>query len=169
MNVEVRPGRQEDWLAMHRVHVDAGAAAWPHILDAATLASLSSPGRWQPCVGADVLVGCVESEVVGFVSIRASADDDAAPSTGELDGFYTHPSVWGKGVGRALMDAAVLRLRDREFTEATLWTEHRNLRALRFYERAGWAPDGAVRHYAHGVNPITELRYRRSVVGVRSV
>lgn len=164
MDVTVRVGRQEDWPAIQRAHVEAGAAAWSHILDVVALATLASPERWQPGLGADVLVACIRDAVVGFIPIRASADGDAAPTTGEVDGFYTHPTVWGMGVGRLLMDAAVSRLRDRQFTEATLWTERRNHRASRSYERAGWATDGAVHHYVYGKSRLTELRYGRSLL-----
>jgi GNAT superfamily N-acetyltransferase len=49
--------------------------------------------------------------VIGFAVLRLSEDADADPSTGELDLIYTAPSVWGRGVGRALMGAALEHLR----------------------------------------------------------
>ena len=37
----------------------------------------------------------LDGTVVGFAIVRPSADDDASPETGELDGFYTAPAAWG--------------------------------------------------------------------------
>jgi L-amino acid N-acyltransferase YncA len=50
--------------------------------------------------------------VVGFVDVIPSRDDDAAPDTGEVTSIYVLPSAWGTGAGRALMAAAVDRLRE---------------------------------------------------------
>ena len=53
-------------------------------------------------------------------------------------GFDPRPSVWGQGVGRALIAAGTEHLAAAGFEEATLWTEHRNQRPRRFYGAAGW-------------------------------
>lgn len=60
-----------------------------------------------------------------------------------MTGIYVTPNAWGRGGGRHLMDAAQASLKAAGFTTATLWVLEANLRARGFYERQGWAPDGA--------------------------
>ena len=59
------------------------------------------------------------------------------------------------------MAAALDDLRERGYSEATVWSFADNDRANRFYERCGFERDGAERteeDWAH----ILEIRYRRS-------
>ena len=152
------PGDEE---AMSRVKDAAGTLGWGHMFPAeARWPDL--PDRWLD-PGATVLIAEDDDEIVGFAVVRPSGDDDAAPETGELDGLYTDPSVWGRGVGRALLDEAVSRLAGAGFEDATLWTAEENDRPRRIYERAGWSADGADRtRHMYGVD-FVELRYRRSL------
>ena len=159
----IRAGRDEDWDAMRRIFAEAGRAAWGEILPADVLADLSAPERWRPGSGADVLVAERAGEIAGFVCLRRSGDDDAGPHVGEIDGFYTQPAVWGAGVGRALLSAAMAQLAAAGFTEATLWTEQRNHRPLRLYRAAGWRLDGAERRRSYRGVDLVELRHRISL------
>lgn len=145
---------------MRDIFTQAGRAAWGHILPDAMLADLSPPDRWHPRAGADVLVAAGAGEVVGFVCLRASADEDAEPTVGEIDACYVLPSVWGTGVGQTLLSAAAAHLALSGFEEATLWTEHRNDRPLRFYRAAGWRLDGAERRRTFRGAELLELRHR---------
>jgi GNAT superfamily N-acetyltransferase len=165
MAITVRDARPADLPAMRRAKRDAGAAAWPHIFPVEILAALPFVDRWEqavrtPARRTHALVAVEGGRVRGFAIVRPSADDDADESTGELDGFYVAPAWWGRGAGRALMDAATETLRQDEFVTATLWTAVDNHRPRRIYERAGWRPDGAVRHRNLGGVAFDELRYR---------
>jgi GNAT superfamily N-acetyltransferase len=96
--------------------------------------------------------------------VRPSGDDDVDPSTvGVLDALYSHPSVWGRGVGRALLEQAVDFLRSAGFSEATLWTAEENHRPRQIYERGGWRLDGARRARNYLGSDFVELRYRRTL------
>ena len=159
----IRAAAPDDWPVMRRVFIDAGVVAWSHIVPAEALEQNEPPGRWNPQYATDVLVADVDGAVAGFVYVRASADADATADVGEIESFYTHPSVWGQGVGRSLMTAAIARLSELGFSEATLWTEHRNHRPRRFYERAGWSLDGEQRHKEYRGTSLVELRYRRKL------
>lgn len=164
--ITVRAATPADLPAMTAAKRDAGTAAWPHIFPAEVLAQLGFPERWTAAVidppqRTHALVAELEGEVVGFAIVRPSADDDASPQTGELDGFYTAPAAWGRGAGQALLAAAVDALRDEGFTTATLWTAADNHRPRRIYEHAGWRLDGTTRHRNLGGIAFEELRYRR--------
>jgi GNAT superfamily N-acetyltransferase len=105
--------------------------------------------------------------VVGFAVTRPSGDAGAGPVTGEVDGFYVHPGSWGRGAGRALLDAAVAALRVGGFRDATLWTAAENHRPRRIYETAGWRVDGTDRRRAFDGVEFVEVRYRIPVVAER--
>jgi GNAT superfamily N-acetyltransferase len=84
-----------------------------------------------------------------------------AGEVGELYALYADPAWWSAGAGRALMAAALGGLRDAGFPCAVLWTLTANARARRFYEKAGFAPDGAVNILA-GLGGVEEVRYARA-------
>lgn len=102
-------------------------------------------------------------DVVGFAFTTASRDDDGDDGTGEVVAIYAHPDAIGTGAGRELMAAAVAGLRTAGFRSATLWVLDSNTRARRFYERAGFRPDGASKTEDYAGATITELRYRRQL------
>lgn len=163
--IAVRAATKADLPAMTAAKRDAGTAAWPHIFPPEVLSQLGFPERWTAAVvdppqRTQAIVGELEGKVVGFAIVRPSADDDASPETGELDGFYTAPAAWGRGAGLALLAAAVETLRDEGFTTATLWTATDNHRPRRIYERAGWRLDGTTRNRNLGGIAFEELRYR---------
>jgi ribosomal protein S18 acetylase RimI-like enzyme len=75
--------------------------------------------------------------LVGFVAVH--------PAEGEMYLLFVHPDHAGRGVGRALLEAAHEVLRAAGCREAFLYTHEQNERALAVYETAGYRRDGAVR------------------------
>jgi GNAT superfamily N-acetyltransferase len=103
------------------------------------------------------LLAEIDGEVVGFVAWGPGREDPRP----ELMALYVHPDRWGSGAGRALMLAAEDGLRQRG-DGACLWVLADNPRARRFYERAGWAPDGGEKWEDFGSRELLELRYART-------
>src|SRR5262249_33894255 len=100
--------------------------------------------------------------VAGFAQVSASRDADADPiAVGEVTAIYLLPQCWGSGGGQMLMDAALRRLTDAGYLEATLWVLDSNARARRFYEAGGWQPDRATKTDNSRGFPLLEIRYRR--------
>jgi ribosomal protein S18 acetylase RimI-like enzyme len=85
-----------------------------------------------------------------------------AGETGELYTLYVAPAHWSTGAGRALTDAALDGLRAAGYRRVVLWTLTENARARRFYDKAGFAPDGAINIPA-GLDNVEELRYARDL------
>ena len=83
---------------------------------------------------------------------------------GELYALYVHPAWWSTGTGRALMDHVLAKVSRAGFPNVMLWVLERNARARRFYERAGFRPDGAC-HVLDGLGGVIEIRYRRELGG----
>jgi GNAT superfamily N-acetyltransferase len=162
--VITRLARPGDWLAVEDIFIEAGKAAWDNIFSPDQLKELHPPERWKEAIysvapDTAMFIAELQDRVIGFCVVRPSGDPDAMSATGEVDGFYTHPRIWGVGAGQALMEDALERLRSAGFVRATLWTEERNHRARRFYEVWGWMTNSDKRtRIAHGAE-ITELRY----------
>ena len=109
-----------------------------------------------------VLVAEEDGELLGYVGCGSNRDPGPPPEVGEVRSMFVATSAWGRGVGRALMEAAVDDLRERGYTAAVVWSFGDNGRANAFYERMGFARDGEKRSndaWAH----IPEVRYRRSL------
>ena len=155
---------------MKAIKHDAGVAAWGHILPPAVIETLPFPDRWGAAIEdsdprVQVLIGEAGGQARGFAVTRPSGDDDAVAVTGELDAFFVDPASWGIGVGRGLLAAAVIALRDAGFRDATLWTAAENHRPRRIYELAGWRTDGTERRRSFEGVEFIELRYRIAVAG----
>ena len=99
-------------------------------------------------------------QVVGFAIISPRRDADATPQTGEVQALYLAPHAVGTGTGRALFAHAVDDLRRRGYGTATLWVLESNARGRRFYEAAGWTPDGATKAEEGPGVCLREVRYR---------
>ena len=135
MKASLRPATQDDLPAIASLQRASAKEAFAHIGPVEKLST--GPETWAPALeSADTaLVAEDAGEVVGFVFTRGC----------ELAVFYTHPRVWGRGFGRALLEAAEDAMREAGCEEATVYTEERNHRPLRIYAAAGWQPDGAAR------------------------
>jgi ribosomal protein S18 acetylase RimI-like enzyme len=81
--------------------------------------------------------------VVGYAMV-AQTGGQATLATGdvmaELETLSVEEGERGKGVGRALMDAAYAVMRDLGATEVILYVVEGNDDAVRFYERLGMRP-----------------------------
>ena len=85
-----------------------------------------------------------------------------AGDTGELYALYVTPAWWSTGTGRELMGSVLGALRAAGYPKAVLWVLADNARARRFYDRAGFAPDGAT-NVLGGLGGVLELRYAREL------
>ena len=79
----------------------------------------------------------------------------------EVAAIYLASESWGKGFGRELMTAALAHLARAGYAHVTLWVLDTNSRARSFYEKAGFAADGAVKVDDRGSFQLREVRYRR--------
>ncbi|MGI8696197.1 MAG: GNAT family N-acetyltransferase [Mycobacteriales bacterium] len=88
--------------------------------------------------------------------------EPAGPAgAGEVWAIYVLPECLSTGVGRALMDAGLTRLAEQQLDPVLLWVLRDNQRARRFYERAGFAADGATHEFQIDGAALPEVRYRR--------
>ena len=100
--------------------------------------------------------------IAGYALLAPAHDPDAA-GLGEVEALYVAPRATGRGLGRSLIGASLARLAAAGHPGVVLWVLTANARARRFYEREGFALDGAVRMLDFDGTPIEEIRYRRSI------
>jgi len=92
----------------------------------------------------EVYVAEMEGDAVGAVSV----------GRGYLSTLYVLPGLQGQGVGSALHDLALERLRAQGVREARLWTLSENDSGRRFYERRGWRLTDETRVVPYPPNPL---------------
>jgi ribosomal protein S18 acetylase RimI-like enzyme len=101
----------------------------------------------------------IDDEFAGYCYVAAPTKDPAlGEDVAELAAMYIDPEHWREGVGRELMETALSRLAELPYTEAILWTFAQNERAVAFYERYGWAKDGAERIHVRTGEPAIRMR-----------
>lgn len=144
-DAEIRGKARVAWLAWHETY--PGLIAQDY-LDTVTVEKCEKKAYDHPW---NTFVAKDGERVVGFVFF---GDDKEDSSLGEIFALYVLKEYYGTGLGRRLMDAALEQLRDR--AAVRLWAVKGNGRALRFYEKCGFRPDGAEK-YAERLSA-TEIR-----------
>lgn len=161
----------DDAIGIAEAHVRSWQHAYADILDASYLKGLSVDDRarrWTDILSktdSRTLVAVEEGSVRGFVNVGRSRDEDAGPAQGEIWALYAAPAAWGRGVGSALMRAALDRLSADGFTGTSLWVLHRNRRGIDFYLRHGFGVEpGSLKSFELGGRQVDEVRMRRAHV-----
>ena len=105
--------------------------------------------RWREELlpAAKVVVAERASEIIGFVTVE--------PDTGYLDQIVVAPEAWADGIGAKLLDEAK-RIAPRGID---LHVNTDNNRAIRFYEKHGFAVSGNDKNYRSGA-PIYKMSWR---------
>ncbi|MFF2848972.1 GNAT family N-acetyltransferase [Streptomyces sp. NPDC058001] len=105
------------------------------------------------------LVAERDGEVVGWCAHGPGRDDDTHAQDAEVYALYVRPDTFSTGVGRTLLTRAV---RDRTadgHRRLLLWVLKENHRARRFYEAAGFTPDGSEEPFDVEGTAVPEVRY----------
>jgi GNAT superfamily N-acetyltransferase len=163
----VRLAEPGEGARLGEIYLSSGRAAWARHLSPVGLASVTSPAdeweRWISDPDLIVLVAERRDQAVALALLCRSTDDDSDPArVALLDRLYIEPASWRRGLGRALLDAAMEELRERRFQEVTLWTAEWNT-SRGFYEANGWKLDGATREKTFAGSTFMEVRYRTQV------
>lgn len=156
----VRPALAADADRLGAVHVQVWREAYAGLMAAEYLAGLDpveGAVRWRKALqdnAYSVLVGTADGEVVGFASTGPSRDEPPVPEF-ELYAINVLAAHHGTGLAASLFEAALLPADG----AVSLWVATENHRALGFYARYGFEPDG--RTTTHDGTGITELRLVR--------
>jgi len=167
-DVTIRPAGEADAAGIAGVHVRSWQEAYAGIVPEAYLAALDAQERaadWTrflqsgPADHVTTWVAQAGPQIVGFVSLGPSRDEDAARGDREIYSIYLDPGIWGHGVARDLMRTVIGEAGDH--TRLSLWVLAANDRARQFYRRHGFLADGVERYEELGGAELLEVRYRR--------
>ncbi|CDO11463.1 GNAT family N-acetyltransferase [Mycolicibacterium cosmeticum] len=164
--VNVRNAVPADALAVAQTHVRSWQVGYKGLIAQAYLDRLRPEERaaryrfdkMDPVNGPYTLVAVDEDVVCGHVTVGRSRDRDH-DQLGEIWSLYVDPPHWGSGVGSTLLAAGCRQLRQAGYGSAYLWVLSTNVRARRFYARAGWIIEGSERTDFVGGKYIAEIKY----------
>lgn len=172
----VRPAVLADAVGISRVQVSSWLQAYAGLMPESYLKQQSVEGRlarWSELLGSKndaeggTWVATRHDDIVGFVSFGPCRDPQ--PSRGlnwEVYALYVTPDQWGQGVGASLIAEALSRL-PAAAEVVSLWVLAGNQRAIRFYEKCGFAHDGTEKVEMRGGYAIREQRFVRPLGGHR--
>ena len=108
-----------------------------------------------------------------FFVVRARGEPVGSVGVERLDGssaeihrLYLAPALWGRGVGRALVETALAWCRAQGLRRVVLWSDTRFDRAHRLYERLGFRRTGE-RALEADINASREYGYDLTLGGCR--
>lgn len=164
--MELRALRLDEVVRYDEVRLDTWRAAYRGLVPDAFLDDLAvtaelTAARTAMAQDPDraLHVAVVSGAVVGIAAAGPPRDDDLDPSgVTELGALYVLPDHWGRGIGRALLEAVLARLpRPRQ----VLWVLEDNERSRAFYASCGFVPDGHRKVEDLGA-PVAEVRLSRA-------
>ncbi len=144
----VRVARPDDADQLATVFIEAWRGSYRGVVDDAIIDALYHPdvASWLRNLventAARTVVAEKNGQVLGFTRF---GDETGNPARGHVFALYVDPSQSGHGVGRRLLERAIGELDPMSTREVTLWVFEENERARRFYQAAGFAPDGVRR------------------------
>lgn len=156
----------EDARSVAQIHVETWRAAYASLLSSDYLAALSVDSRetmWRQCIKSgspELLIAREAEEMRGWLSFGASRDIGVPASEAEIWALYVAPRFWSTGAGRMLWLQAKSRMVEQHFMSCSLWVFQQNVRAIKFYEAAGFARDPAPpKSFELGGRKLLEVRY----------
>jgi GNAT superfamily N-acetyltransferase len=151
--IDVRAARPDEADTLLAIQREAAVAAFAHVYPPERYPFPDDAIRevWAEALAdpeVEVYVAEVDGAAAGAVSV----------GRGFLSTLYVLPGVQGRGVGSALHDLALERLRAHGVREARLWTLSENHSGRQFYERRGWTLTDETRVVPYPPNP-TDVQY----------
>jgi GNAT superfamily N-acetyltransferase len=113
----------------------------------------------SPAPGSATWIALRDGEILGFVTVGPARQNPTAGAPArdrELWSLYVRASEYGSGLADRLLDLALPGQ-----APAELWAFEANGRALRFYARHGFTPDGARHRFGPELGHQTEIRLVR--------
>jgi ribosomal protein S18 acetylase RimI-like enzyme len=165
----VRPTRELDARRLAEIHIAAWRATYRGVMSDEYLDDMSverATSSWArniatPSDGANHLTVVRGDDPVGF-AIFGPATGNGAAGTGQVYAINLHPDWWAQGIGSTLLTAVEQNLVQFGYSQAFLWVEKGNKRAISFYNKRGWLDDGGTLEDTRFNPPIAELRHSRT-------
>ena len=151
---------------MAEVHVQSWQAAYKGLIPDAFLDNLSVDQRengWRKTLDMPTInVSVIEegNRIIAFVTFGSARDEGLQENlVGEVYAIYALQEFWNRGIGRKLMETAMKALRKMGYLTVKVWVLETNQRAITFYRKFGFAPDGAEKVEPREDFELKEVRY----------
>ena len=165
MSIIIKPlETEEEARGQAYVHYHAWQQAYTGLIDQSYLDGMSLEMSEKYALqafqnGHTMFVAKDGERVVGFAAYGPYRGDDLADA-GEVIAIYLLKEYYDRGIGRALMEAALGALKG--YRRVCVWVLRDNARAIRFYRRCGFSPDG-VEKQLELITEVTEIRMVREM------
>ena len=162
--IKLRAATRSDIPAIAAMHLASWQATYASITVPAFMRTITLDGRikrWEGAFESETTETTVAVDgplVLGVCSFGPRGEPVDA-SAGEIYSLHVGPDSLRTGLGRMLLDDALVRLQARGFSEAFLWVLTLNANARAFYEARGWSRTGEERIDDRSGFPIAEVRY----------
>jgi GNAT superfamily N-acetyltransferase len=163
----LRKATAEDAACIARVQIASWRAAYKGIVDDEFLAAMNAESRAQQWSRAcerttcTLLVAVLDGDVVGFCYHGVSQYNDEPSHYAELWAIYVHPNIWGRGVGKGMLERAFSMLRESGYGMVFLWVLRDNARSRSFYEAAGMTLADGGRTWKSARQELALVRYEK--------
>ena len=148
MNFTLRDATEDDAASLAQMHIAGWRAAYDGLVDQAVLDTLDATERARDWTGwmADgltPLIASLDGRDAGFISFGKLKTPPPGLSpirplySAEVYALYLLPDFWRQGLGRQLLSAAAIRLKDQRHKSLCLWVMEKNRRANDFYKALG--------------------------------
>jgi ribosomal protein S18 acetylase RimI-like enzyme len=150
MSFTIRAATTNDIPALAHIHVEGWKASYGGIVNEQFLDSLTEEKQaadWQRWFGEKNMEVLIAHDAVGkpagftsFGKLRTPIPGGSPIRplyTAEIYAIYILPQYWRQGLGRQLMGAAALKLKDMKHKSLSLWVLEKNTQACEFYKSLG--------------------------------
>jgi len=169
--MSIRTATLEDIKDIATIHVITWQVAYKGLIPQSYLDNLSIAKReqaWSNILNnskTHTIVQEINGTVVGFADFGHTRDEDKNFNvTGEITSIYLDPKYWRKGLGTELFQFILEDMKNKEFTQVTLWVLDTNQAARSFYQKMGLQPDGATKIDIREDFELREIRYSITII-----
>lgn len=165
--VTLRVATRADVPVIAEMHLASWRATYTAITEPGFMSSVTLEGRIKRWEGAftppaseitETTVAVDGDRILGVCSFGPRGEP-RDPSAGEIYSLHVGPDSLRAGLGRMLLDDALVRLSSRGLTSVFLWVLRDNTNARAFYEAQGWSLTGEERNDDRSGFAIAEVRY----------
>lgn len=140
MAVILRAAKPDDDAALRRIDI----ATWSRAVSPVPAPS-GTRSFFDSTTAGDVLVAEVNGQAVGYVGLGHLYKIESSSHVLEIKGLAVDPGWQRRGVGRALLDAAIAEARKRDARRVVLRVLGSNAAARALYEQFGFRTEGILR------------------------
>lgn len=141
--MDIRPARADDDAAL----LEIDFATWSQAVSPAPVPTRETRTSFfdDRTSRENYLVAEVDGKVSGYVLVHQNIPVGSHRHVLSINGLAVDPAAQGRGVGRALVEAAVAEAGKRGATKVSLRVLGENPGARRLYERCGFVVEGVLR------------------------